>query len=92
MGYQRKLRRFFRNGRGGLDTPGARRPVIDIPEDWQIDYIFSRVCTAGIGVSYRDILDWKYSWTEIWEMHDMLDLQAWIDWKVQAFVEETKQG
>ena len=91
MGDQGKLRRFFRARREGLDTPGARRPSIEIPEDWQIDYIFARLVKSQMA-TYRDLMDWKYSWSEIWEMHDMLDLQDWLDWKVQVFAESQGQG
>lgn len=89
MGVAGELRRFFRTRRGGLTT-GARRPSIEIPEDWHADYVIGRLVSAGIGVTLRDLNDWRYSWEEIWQMHDLLDLREWIDWQAHAEAERTR--
>lgn len=58
-------------------------PGVVIPEAWQGLHAIGRVCTAGLA-DYRDIEDWKYSWQEIYDMHDMLDLNDWISWEAHV--------
>lgn len=90
MGAQSELLRFFRVRRQGLEIRAVRRPSVEIPDEWQIDYIVGRLLTAGIGVTLRDLNDWRYSWEEIWQMHDMLDLRDWIDWQAHAEAERLR--
>ena len=58
-------------------------PGVTIPEAWQGLHAIGRVCTSGLA-NYRDIQDWKYSWQEIYDMHDMLDLNDWISWEAHV--------
>lgn len=37
--------------------------------------VTARLCTL------RELNDWVYSWDEVWQMHDMLDLQEWLEWR-----------
>ncbi len=91
MGVKGKLRGFFRVRRSGLEIQGASRQSVDIPDDWLIDYILDRVLKGYQGVTLRDLNDWVYSWDEIWQMHDMLDLRDWIDWQHHVNAERNKQ-
>lgn len=79
MGAARQLRRFFRPARTGLTIPGARRSAVTIPEDWHVDYVLGRLVTGRL-CTLAELNAWAYSWDEIWQMHDMLDLSDWIDW------------
>lgn len=91
MGAEGQLRGFFRPRRSGLEIQGARRPNIAIPGEWQVDYLIGRICTAGLA-TLRDVNDWRYTWDEIWQMHDMLDLQDWIDWQAHCEAERMRSG
>lgn len=90
MGAEGELRRFFRARREGLEHSGARRQSVEIPEGWEIDYLIGRLLKGGLGVSLRDLNDWQYSWDEIWQMHDLLDLQDWIDWQSHVIAEQNR--
>lgn len=92
MGTKGQLRRFFRVRREGLEIYGARRPSIEIPEDWQVDYVIMRLLKGGLGVTLRDLNDWRYTWEEIWQMHDMLDLNDWVDWQSHVAAEAMRGG
>lgn len=74
------MRGFFREGRTGLELTGQRRPSVTIPDEWQVDWILARLTTAG-QCTLRELNDWAYSWEEIWQMHDMLDLSDWLEWR-----------
>lgn len=63
---------------------------MEIPEGWEIDYIIGRLLKGGLGVSLKDLNDWQYSWDEIWQMHDILDLQDWIDWQSHVIAEQNR--
>lgn len=81
MGVAGKRQRFFRVRRPGLELPrGHRRPVVNIPPGWEIDFVLGRVLRAGY-CTPADLNNWVYEWDDIWHMHDMLDLQDWLDWK-----------
>lgn len=69
---------------------GARRPAIEIPEEWRIDYAIGRLLKGGLGVTWPDLRDWKYSWEEIWKMHDLLDLDDWINWESHVLAERIR--
>lgn len=90
MGRERKLPGFFRQGRDGLEIRGARRPGVVVPEAWHMEYFFLRLIKGGLGVTLRDLNDWRYSWSEIWQLVDMLDLSDWIEWQQHAAAEETR--
>lgn len=51
-----------------------------IPEGWEVDYALGRLIRAGF-CTLRELNDWRYSWAEIWQMHDMLDLHDWLEWE-----------
>jgi hypothetical protein len=36
--------------------------------------VTAKLCTLA------ELNAWAYTWDEIWQMHDMLDLSDWIDW------------
>jgi hypothetical protein len=80
---------FFRAARAGIELNGTRRPTVEIPDEWRVDYVLGRLVTAKV-CSYADLLEWRYSWAQIWELHDFLDLQAWLDW--QHHLEAEKNG
>lgn len=54
--------------------------------------MLSRLVTGGIGVTLRDLNDWRYSWDEIWQMHDMLDLRDWLDWQSHVAAEAMRNN
>ena len=80
MGLAGQLRWFFRDARTGLTKPDARRSSVQIPDEWQVDYILGRLVTGRI-CTLADLNAWVYDWPEIWQMHDMMDLADWLDWQ-----------
>lgn len=54
-----------------------------------MDYVLGRLVTRGV-VTYRDLVAWRYSWAQIWELHDMLDLQDWLEWQHHKAAESLK--
>lgn len=36
---------------------------------------------------WSDLMAWRYSWAQIWEMIDMCDLHEYIDWEAHALAE-----
>lgn len=83
MGDQGKLLRFFRHRREGLETSGRSRPAVEIPDNWHIDWIVGRLVLAGL-VKWKDLAAGDYGWAELWQLHDFLDLQDWLEWQHHA--------
>lgn len=57
-----------------------------------MDHVIGRLLRGGLGVTLRDLNDWRYSWEEIWQMHDILDLNDWIDWESHVLAEATRSN
>lgn len=55
-----------------------------------MDHVIGRLIKGGLGVTLRDLNDWRYSWEEIWQMHDILDLHDWIDWQGHVITEANR--
>lgn len=89
MGTEGELCGFFRPRRDGLEIHGARRATVEIPDDWRPDYTIGRIVTAGLA-TWKDLRDGEYSWPDIWQMSDFLDLQDWLEWQHHAEAERRK--
>lgn len=57
-----------------------------------MDYTIGRLLKGGLGVTWADLRDWRYSWDDIWSMHDILDLNDWIDWESHVLSERMNEG
>lgn len=57
-----------------------------------MDYVLDRIMKGYPGVTLRDLNDWRYTWEEIWQMHDMLDLRDWLDWQAHVEAERMRSG
>ena len=76
---------FFRRPRSTLTQPN--REGVEIPKDWNIDYLVGLPIKHGF-CSYLDIKNGTIGWSEIWEMHDMIELFDYVDWKSHAMATE----
>lgn len=71
---------FFRHRRPELKRSGSPVTGIQIPEGYEVDYLLGRVISR-CNVNPADLNNGVYSWEQIYELSDMLDLQDWIEWE-----------
>lgn len=48
-----------------------------------MDWVIGRLVLAKL-VSYDDLAAGDYEWPRLWQLHDFLDLQDWLDWQHHA--------
>jgi hypothetical protein len=79
LGYLDKCEAFFGKKRSRLEFPNENSGI-KIEEDWIDLYFLTRPVTAGM-CSYESLKNGNITVEDLFEMHDALNLQQWIESK-----------